>query len=616
LHKLQVAWRFLILSLLFVVNVQADSPYPDRLSYIDSVGQLIFSNANLARKKLDSLRDQVKLSKDEFLAMQNKYGIYFGVRGEVDSAFYYFNYILDQTDKRHRRHLSALHNISLLYKNSGQYDKALEVLNSLLVETQQQVIKDQEALVLGEIASVYNQLELYDLAISYLERSIRIYETLPSPLFERRNVELQKLANTYLTNGDYSFAIKIYEEVLPKFKEKADIYNYHITLINYALALRDARRYEKALSVAEEAVRYLLDIGNRDLLSVAYLAIAEIRKDMAKPHESIVQFYERSLTESRTGNNKYTQKIYLSYIRYLRDAAYLNEAYNTLRRAEEEQALTPCRLHSCREYYVLRASMLAARGNLRESNEAWAAAIRYSDSITNDIRLKVTREKQEKYKNEVLESEIEMSRLREQDLEKKVRIRGLYFIIVLLFSAVVAAIAYQYHLKNNFKRLQISQLKKEQELAHREKEIADEHVRLQQEIIDQQQMQLVAYALDVARHNEQVETMLEELKTTNTPDIVHSLNALKSTDSHWEALMNRFSNLHPHFIDKMKSRYPELTQSELEFCALVKLNLSYKDIAGIMNISHQSVFKKKYRVSQKIKVTEEEDFFSVINSIA
>lgn len=601
---------------LAILNVQAEQVFTDRLSYLDSVGQLIFSDANLAKKKLDSLRNQVKLSKEEYIVLQNKYGIYFGVRGEVDSAFQYFNYILKHTDKSHRRHLSALHNISLLYKNTGQHDKALEVLNSLLVETQQQALKDQEALVLGEIASVYNQLELYDLAITYLEKSIRIYESLPSPLFERRYVELQKLANTYLTNGDYSFAIKIYEEILPKFKEKADSYNYHITLVNYAQALRDARRFKEALSTAEESVSYLKDIGNSDLLSVAYLAIAEIRKQMTKPHESIVQYYGQSLSEAQKGSKKYLQKIYLSYIRYLYDASYLDEAIGTLRKAEEEKVMIPCNPRSCREYYVLRASTLAAQGNFRESNEAWSAAIRYSDSIASDIRLKVTREKQEKYKNEVLESEIEMSRLREQDLEKKVRIRGLYFIIVLLFSAVIAAIAYQYHLKNNFKRLQISQLKREQELAQREKQIADEHVLLQQKIIDQQQMQLVAYALDVARHNEQVESMLEELKTANNPDIERSLNALKSTDSHWEALMNRFSNLHPHFIDKMKSRYPELTQSELEFCALVKLNLSYKDIAGIMNISHQSVFKKKYRVSQKIKVNEEDDFFRVINSIA
>ena len=616
MHKLKILSFSLILLFTCLARVEASVPDIDRLSYIDTVMQLIFSNPSLAKLKLDSLRDEVKLNKDEYLSLRNKYGVYFGVRGDVDSALHHLNYILEQTDKRNVRHLNALQNKALIYVTIAQYDQALEILNDLLAETQRQGLRDQEASVYAKMASVYNQLELFDLSITYLEKSISIYESLPGPMKNWKNVELQKLANTYLANNDFKFALKIYEEVLPQFKIGKDINNYHVTLINYSLALRDDGQAIKALATIEEAIVYLLEVSNQDLLSVAHLAKSEILKALKKPHSTTLQSYELALTEARAGNRKYVQKIYLAYIRYLYDTGYPEEAYRVLRQAEEEQAMEPCNFKSCREYYVLKAGTLAAMGKLTESNAAWGMAIRYADSIAQDIRLKVTREKQEKYKNHVLESEIVMSKLREGDLEKKVRIRGLYFIIVLLFLAIVAAVAYQFHLKNNYKRLQINQLIKEQELAFREKQIADEHVRLQQEIIDQQQMQLVAYALDVARQNEKVDSMLEEIKSGNKVSVERSLNELKSTDSHWEALMIRFSNLHPHFIDKLKSKYPELSQSELEFCALVKLNLSYKDIAGIMNISHQSVFKKKYRVSQKIKVNEEEDFFSAINSIA
>jgi DNA-binding CsgD family transcriptional regulator len=68
-------------------------------------------------------------------------------------------------------------------------------------------------------------------------------------------------------------------------------------------------------------------------------------------------------------------------------------------------------------------------------------------------------------------------------------------------------------------------------------------------------------------------------------------------------------------MDKLQARFPELSQSELEFCALVKLNLSFKDIANLMNINHRSVFAKKYRITQKLKTSEDEDFYKIIREI-
>ncbi|MEY3053126.1 MAG: hypothetical protein RLY31_2911 [Bacteroidota bacterium] len=79
-----------------------------------------------------------------------------------------------------------------------------------------------------------------------------------------------------------------------------------------------------------------------------------------------------------------------------------------------------------------------------------------------------------------------------------------------------------------------------------------------------------------------------------------------------DSLMLRFNESYPSFIPRLKERFPDLTQNDLEFCALVRLNLSYKDIANVMNIRHQSVFTKKYRITQKMKVEEDTGFQQVI----
>jgi DNA-binding CsgD family transcriptional regulator len=60
----------------------------------------------------------------------------------------------------------------------------------------------------------------------------------------------------------------------------------------------------------------------------------------------------------------------------------------------------------------------------------------------------------------------------------------------------------------------------------------------------------------------------------------------------------------------MKERYPVLTKSDIEFCAFVELGLSYKDIASILQISHESAISRKYRICKKLKIEGNIDFRS------
>jgi DNA-binding CsgD family transcriptional regulator len=55
--------------------------------------------------------------------------------------------------------------------------------------------------------------------------------------------------------------------------------------------------------------------------------------------------------------------------------------------------------------------------------------------------------------------------------------------------------------------------------------------------------------------------------------------------------------------------FPELTDNDIAFCSLLKLQLTNKEIASLLGISHQSVISKKYRVKKKMQLHDNDESF-------
>jgi DNA-binding CsgD family transcriptional regulator len=56
------------------------------------------------------------------------------------------------------------------------------------------------------------------------------------------------------------------------------------------------------------------------------------------------------------------------------------------------------------------------------------------------------------------------------------------------------------------------------------------------------------------------------------------------------------------FYDKLKQDFPNLTTTDLRLCALLKMNLSSKEIATYLNIAHRSVEVSRYRLRKKLNL--------------
>ncbi len=109
-------------------------------------------------------------------------------------------------------------------------------------------------------------------------------------------------------------------------------------------------------------------------------------------------------------------------------------------------------------------------------------------------------------------------------------------------------------------------------------------------------------------------------KTGNNHDVKKALQLLKNVEknnSNWEQFATHFNEVNNDFLNKLKSRFPLLSNTDLKVCAYLQLNLSSKEIAQLMNISVRGVEISRYRLRKKLQIPTEQtmnDFLNKINA--
>lgn len=97
--------------------------------------------------------------------------------------------------------------------------------------------------------------------------------------------------------------------------------------------------------------------------------------------------------------------------------------------------------------------------------------------------------------------------------------------------------------------------------------------------------------------------------------LAKDIRAVLSHKDYWAEFMIKFTQIHPNFNANIKLKYPVLTAKDISFCSLIKLNLSNKEIANLLQVSHESVITKKYLLKKKLALTADEDLYQIINTI-
>lgn len=84
--------------------------------------------------------------------------------------------------------------------------------------------------------------------------------------------------------------------------------------------------------------------------------------------------------------------------------------------------------------------------------------------------------------------------------------------------------------------------------------------------------------------------------------IINTIDGNSRLDSNWEQFEIYFDQVHKNFLQNLRSSYPELTPKDQKLCAYLRMNLTTKEIAPLMNISVRGVEISRYRLRKKLQL--------------
>ena len=103
---------------------------------------------------------------------------------------------------------------------------------------------------------------------------------------------------------------------------------------------------------------------------------------------------------------------------------------------------------------------------------------------------------------------------------------------------------------------------------------------------------------------------LYDLQRKGSPvarDAEKILNTISQSDTgnreFWNIFERNFDLIHEHFFRNLREAFPQLTSTDLKFCALLRLNLSTKNIANFTNVTVRGVETARLRLRRKLALS-------------
>lgn len=569
----------------------------------DSVYSNLFTNTERAKKKLDSLFELEDQMSDTTRALNyNLLGIYLNLTGQQDSSIAVFQKGLEINGDHAYRKPKLLTNLGTALRNSGKYNQSLEIFREL--EEYYLEIGDSlgHAETLGESAAIYNLTLQNEKAVQNLTRAISIFER-HNGKASNHGVMLQRLANTYMKQEKYDFALDIYDKALAKFKSADRMDNYYLTLINVADCYQYKGEYEKGLTTIEKSIEGLKHFGNSRLLAVAYGVRGDQLKNLNKTNDA-QESYEEALFHAYKISSNRTLQIAREFLELLIQTENFERAERLIK--ETKPYLEDANIEYQYSYLEVAADYRAAINQFEKAVELHKRVHILKDSSYYENKQQLVDDIQALYR--VQEREQENRSLNKTIVQKEESISlltiGTIILVILCLFVIVIWVT-----RSNYQKRIISLEKSQRAELESKLRIERENAQLKERLIEQQKTELLGYSMEVANMNEKIDNLIQNAeKEGQDSNIGQQLKSLITVNKSWDSFIARFKEVEPDFIPRLSKTYPNLTQKDLEFCSLVRINVSYKDIANFLQISHESVFKKRYRIAQKMELEKGTDF--------
>jgi len=131
---------------------------------------------------------------------------------------------------------------------------------------------------------------------------------------------------------------------------------------------------------------------------------------------------------------------------------------------------------------------------------------------------------------------------------------------------------------------------------------------------------LMFSSAQMAHKNEILTNIKTELKTVEKETNISLRKLLNSIDielmseDYWKEFNNYVNQVDKNYSKKLMEKHPKLTQNDLRLCTLLRINMSTKEIAALLNISVRGVEQGRYRLKKRLELTNEDDLIKYIST--
>jgi ligand-binding sensor domain-containing protein/DNA-binding CsgD family transcriptional regulator len=205
----------------------------------------------------------------------------------------------------------------------------------------------------------------------------------------------------------------------------------------------------------------------------------------------------------------------------------------------------------------------------------------------------------------------------------------IYIASALLLIFIIAVIIYNRFKKQQFllteekrKELEAEKHRYNETSVRNEKEIT----RLRNEKLESENArkntELASFAMQITQKNQilgLVQRRLTEVSGNVNEDAKKQLQELikqikqeNSGHDHDEKFDRYFNEVHNNFLTRLTIKHPDLSPKEIKMCAYLRMNLSSKEIADLLNITTGGVEKSRYRIRKKLNLSKEDNLLEYI----
>ncbi|MEM6264602.1 MAG: tetratricopeptide repeat protein [Bacteroidota bacterium] len=419
----------------------------------------------------------------------------------------------------------------------------------------------------------------------------------------------------YGMNGNDSVAAKCFLSAVSEFRKMDHPRKLSYALINLGNSYNATSQYDKAQEVLEEALNLLEKHPDEraKLNCLNQIGRSLMRNDQAK---AALPYLKEAVDMAEKSKNTYY--LYLSY-------NYLAQAYNYLGRhqlalsfaqkaQEHSEALGP---HQ--ESPNALETLYITYRNLEQYEPAYFTLVQFmevKDSLFNEAKSRQLARLQTEFDVQQREREI---LLLEQEAETE-RLRKNAFGFGLLATVILGGLIVWNLITRQRKDREITARKQEVEAeklknAQLEKERLGTELSFKQRELEQKERELSSQILQLAQKNDLLRNLKEEVNRISphldkeglaiSRRLSHTLERNLSQEADWEVFLDSFKSLHKDFFVHLSEQHSGLSANELRLIALMKMNLSSKEIADLLHVTDAAVKKSRYRLRKKLGISSE-----------